>query len=108
MRIGLAFRAFFRALFDARFAARLADVMAGGPAVVTDQVVAQPAPAVKQAPSTRPTRSDALTLLATLQREARFIDMIQEPLAHTAMRKWARQHVMCCAIAARSWIGSSD
>lgn len=29
----------------------------------------------------RPRRSDALTLLATLQREARFLDFIKEPLA---------------------------
>jgi hypothetical protein len=38
---------------------------------------AKPAPA-KQPP--KPARSDAVTLLATLQREARFIDFIKEPL----------------------------
>jgi hypothetical protein len=37
----------------------------------------QPTP---PAPEARPARSEALTLLAALQREARLIDLIQEPL----------------------------
>ncbi len=82
MRIGLAFRAFFKALFDAQFAARLADLLAGDAAAMTDAPAPQPAPVVKKTPPKRPTRSDAVTLLATLQREARFIDMIQEPLGN--------------------------
>ena len=42
--------------------------------------VAQPAAAKPVLPKP-PARSEALTLLATLQREARFVDFIQEPIA---------------------------
>ena len=46
-------------------------------AKVPDKTEVKPAPA-KQPP--KPVRSEAITLLATLQREARFIDFIKEPL----------------------------
>ena len=42
-----------------------------------EKAVPKPAPA-KQPP--KPARSEAITLLATLQREARFVDFIKEPL----------------------------
>jgi hypothetical protein len=38
-----------------------------------------PKPAIPKQPS-KPVRSEAITLLATLQREARFVDFIKEPL----------------------------
>jgi hypothetical protein len=42
---------------------------------------AQPKQQPKQTPAPKPARSEAITLLATLQREARFVDFIQESLA---------------------------
>lgn len=39
-----------------------------------------PAPPPKQPPPKSPVRSEAITLLATLQREARFVDFVQESL----------------------------
>ena len=47
------------------------------PAKVPEKAETKPAPA-KQPP--KPARSEAITLLATLQREARFVDFIKEPL----------------------------
>lgn len=53
---------------------------AGGPAAPAEIAKPQPMPEPKKpAASARP-RSDALNLLATLQREARFVDFIKEPL----------------------------
>ncbi len=76
-RIILAIRIFFLTLFKAAIAQQI-DKLLGG---------AQPAPSgapphPKQPPTPKqPVRSDAITLLATLQREARFVDFIQESLA---------------------------
>ena len=42
-----------------------------------EKAVPKPAPAKQP---TKPVRSEAITLLATLQREARFVDFIKEPL----------------------------
>jgi hypothetical protein len=71
----LAFRAFFVILFNAAAAKRIAEALAGE---------AQPAvepPKPKQPPAPKPpTRSEAVTLLAALQREARFVDFVKEPL----------------------------
>ena len=80
MRIGLAFRVFFKALSDARFASQVAPLLSGdAPAALAapEQKPAAPKP-VKKAAS----RRDAVTLLATLQREARLIDMVKEPLGN--------------------------
>jgi len=81
-RIGLAIRVFFAVLFRRQIAEAVAAVLSGprparqGPS---------PEPSAPSAPrparSPLPTRSDAITLLATLQREARFVDFICEPLA---------------------------
>lgn len=77
-RIGLAFRVFFRVLFDAALAERLRPLLIGDAAPATAApVVEKPQPKPKKAP----TRSDALNLLAMLQREARLVDFIQEPIA---------------------------
>lgn len=61
MGIGAAFKAFFRALTDAEFAA-------------TVSAKALPAPAPD------PLACDGLELLAVLQRDARLVDFLQEPI----------------------------
>ena len=76
-RIGLAFRLFFRVLFDAGLAER------ARPLLSHDAPAAAPAtPRAPEAPvTTKTARSDALNLLAMLQREARLVDFLQEPIA---------------------------
>jgi hypothetical protein len=84
-RIGTAFRAFFLALYSGQRAEQIRQALDGaalpkiadgakrqpvGPAAGAPPIVAEPAPK----------RSEALTLLATLQREARLVDLMQEPL----------------------------
>ena len=66
-RLFLGFRALFRCLADRGFADRVASLLAAG-----DEPDEAPAP--------RATRSHAVTLLAVLQREARFVDFVQEPI----------------------------
>lgn len=84
MAVGTAFRAFFAALFDRDVSERIR--------VVLDQVPEAAAPAIAPptaidakvaAPTIRAAelRSDAVTLLATLQREARFVDLVKEDLS---------------------------
>lgn len=77
-RILLAFRVFFLTLFSTKTAvqvARLFDRSAtASEQAATTKPIAPPSPKP-------PARSDAIALLAALQREARFIDFIQEPLA---------------------------
>ncbi len=77
MRIGLAFRVFFRALSDAAFAARVTPLLAGDTPAITGEKPKAEKPVKKAAD-----RSDAITLLATLQREARLVDMVKEPLSN--------------------------
>ncbi|MDB5354191.1 MAG: hypothetical protein JWN24_644 [Phycisphaerales bacterium] len=83
-RVGTAFRLFFRALKDREFADRARGLLEGS-------AVVQPAPALTAAPvaPSRPAvapraeaqRSEALTLLAVLQREARLVDFLKENIA---------------------------
>ena len=78
-RIAVAFRAFFAALFNAASAEQLAAALEGK----ANSDAQQPAPPPQPAPlpePTAPTRSEAITLLSALQREARFVDFIQESL----------------------------
>lgn len=84
MAVGVAFRAFFAALFqsDASERIRVALDSTNLPAPT-----APPPPSAKDVseapgrkPVAAPTRSEALTLLSTLQREARLLDLVQEPL----------------------------
>lgn len=75
-RILLAFRAFFRILFDGAVAPRVAAALTHEP-VASPTVPPAPTPAQVKP---KPTRNDALNLLAALQREARLIDFLQEPL----------------------------
>lgn len=83
-RIGVAFRAFFAALGNAEKARQLEAALAGGVLPKIDNGPAgnaktQPVPAPRAEPE-RPARSEAVTLLAALQREARLVDLVQQPL----------------------------
>jgi hypothetical protein len=84
----LAIRIFFLVLFQRPVAVQVKEVLdkrklqtglgtAKPPAKVAETISSTPA-TLRQAP--RPVRSEALTLLATLQREARFVDFIKESL----------------------------
>ncbi len=90
-RFFLAWKLFFKTLFNGAFARRAATLFDSNQSVESADASAQPAvaksPAEKlsavktsPAPATPPvsTRSDALTLLAVLQREARLIDFLKE------------------------------
>jgi hypothetical protein len=78
MALVLAFKLFFRALFDKAFRQRVQPLLQPqAPAEPTPAPASAPAPAAP-APSAR---SDALTLLAVLQREGRLIDFLKEPIA---------------------------
>ncbi len=80
-RISTAFRAFFRALSHADAAARIEEVLSGK-ALPAAKPEAAPAPAPKPVVTPKPpAQSDAVTLLAALQREARLIDFLQEDLS---------------------------
>lgn len=79
MRILMALRTGWRVLTDAGFAAEISTLAAPQPTPVTSAQDAPDAATKPQAPAP-PRRSDALTLLASLQREARFVDMVKEPL----------------------------
>ena len=65
--LGLAFRTFFRLFGDAEFAERVK-------ALFAEEAPAAEAGAIVEK------RNAAVTLLATLQREARFLDFVMEPL----------------------------
>jgi hypothetical protein len=83
MRLGLAIRAFLRVLWDRSCAADVAAVLdrkglpAAPPPAPRLEAPARPTPVSRGSP-----RSDAITLLATLQREARFVDIVKEPLGN--------------------------
>jgi hypothetical protein len=103
-RILLAIRVFFLTLFSAEAARRVDEALGGElpPAPPAEK----PKPKPKGPPGAKPpARSDALTLLATLQREARFVDFIQEPLegyADAQIGAAARDvHRECAAVLAR-------
>jgi hypothetical protein len=80
-QIGTAFRAFFVALFNDERAKQIRAALDGGTLPKVTHVDGAPpaakAPATAQSP---PTRSEAISLLASLQREARLVDLIEEPL----------------------------
>ena len=79
MRIILAFKVFFKILFSGVYARSIRSLDQNGAAATktAPAKVEKPKPAAPPKPS----RSDAITLLAALQREARFIDIVNEPLA---------------------------
>jgi Domain of unknown function (DUF2760) len=75
-RLGTAFRAFWRALRDKAFAEQARQLLESKalPSPSAPAVVAPVAPP-------RPARSEALNLLALLQREARLVDFLKENIA---------------------------
>jgi hypothetical protein len=77
-RISVAFKAFWAALVSAQCAQRLEAALAG-PALPKVAADAKSQPAPREQPL-RPARSEAITLLAALQREARFVDLVKQPL----------------------------
>jgi hypothetical protein len=81
MGLRLALKAFWRALRDRTFAAQL-DRLLQGQAVTLSTTASPLADQVRaDTEAQAPSRSDALTLLATLQREARLVDFLMEDLA---------------------------
>lgn len=81
-RMWLAVRVFFAVLLRAEVASRVEEAMEGAqrepaPAKLP-QAEAQAEP--KRPAPKAPARSEAISLLAALQREARFVDFIKEPL----------------------------
>jgi hypothetical protein len=93
MSLGLAFKVFFAVLFRAEIADQVRRVLQAsstsrkaGKAIHGDEslqkgTTQQARASVPEKPSAHePKRSEALTLLSTLQREARFLDLVHEPL----------------------------
>ena len=87
-RILLAIRVFFAVLFNGETATRVTRALGGAevPSAVPAPVspVAAPLPRTEERPRPeprRPVQSEALTLLATLQREARLVDFLKEDLS---------------------------
>ena len=82
MRLGLALKAFFRALRDRPFAEQLDRLLQGQTLALSTTTEVPLADRLRaDLVAQVPTRSDALTLLATLQRDARLIDFLMEDLA---------------------------
>lgn len=81
MKLGLAFKAFFKILGDAAFADRVESAYAGEnlPAPQTKPAVEPAKPVAAPAPMTS-TQSEAIALLAALQRESRLVDLVMQPL----------------------------
>jgi hypothetical protein len=84
MRIWLAIRVFFRVLLSAAAARAVCEALDGAtPAVAAEPPAAAPRARVAEPVAAKPARrSDAISLLATLQREARLIDIVKEPLGN--------------------------
>jgi hypothetical protein len=82
-KLGLAFRVFFKTLGNSEFSRNVAGLLDGSAGLALSSPpagVATPEPA-RPVVAPTPARSDALTLLAALQREARLVDFLQESLA---------------------------
>jgi hypothetical protein len=78
-RILIALRAFVAALASSAKAAKIKAALDGQALPKMDGEAKSPQPPPREVSA--PTRSEALTLLAALQREARFVDLVQQPLA---------------------------
>lgn len=78
-----ALRAFFRVLFNKAVATDVARVLDGVSPAPAQAPTAEPVTLSKPKPAPKPaaTRSEALTLLAALQREGRLVDFLREDLA---------------------------
>ena len=83
MRLWLAIQCFFKTLTQADFANQcrlMLEVPAAAPVAPPAPVAPQPATPASPPPAAKSPRSDAITLLAALQREARFVDIVNESL----------------------------
>jgi hypothetical protein len=80
MRLFLAIRAFWVVLFHGTVAARVKGVLDQPALPAPEAAKIASAQTVRIERPKPPIRSDAVTLLATLQREARFVDLVQESL----------------------------
>ncbi|KAA1260029.1 hypothetical protein LF1_25670 [Rubripirellula obstinata] len=83
MGLGIAIRAFSAGLFNRQLAEQIGKVLDGQTPTTTEPKLPAPVEAdIKAQPVAPqpPTRSDAITLLSALQREARLVDLIQEDL----------------------------
>ncbi len=85
-RVSTAFRAFFGSLFNGDTATRVSQALSSKglptPVPVATPTAHEPTPvAIKKPEPKKPTQSEAITLLATLQREARLIDFLKEDLS---------------------------
>ena len=76
-RLMIAFQAFFAALASAAKAEQIQAAIAGQ---VLPKINAAPKPQHPVQAAAAPARSEAITLLAALQREARFVDLVKQPL----------------------------
>ena len=80
MRIWLAIQLFFKVLFNGETAQRIESALADSDSsTVSTETVRETEPQQPKK-SVSPTRNDAITLLAVLQREARFVDLVKEQL----------------------------
>ena len=88
MGLGIAFRAFSAALFNKQASERIRQALQPETSQEAEPKLlpkAEPKPTAPSKPVvTKPVRSDAITLLSALQREARFVDLIQEDLTKFA------------------------
>ena len=81
-RVLLAIRVFFVTLFNSAVAGQIEQVLSGAKTAATRaEPTRRPKPKPPATPP-KPARSEALSLLAALQREARFVDFVQEPLGN--------------------------
>lgn len=83
-RVLLAFRVFFAVIFKREVASRVQQAMVDEkPLIATTAPAPKPLEVVQSGPR-KPSQSEALTLLATLQREARLVDFLKEDLSSYA------------------------
>ena len=82
MGLIVATKAFFKLLFDKDLSGSFDQWAQSGDAnPATQKIESKPASKATPKPS-KPVRSDAISLLAALQREARLVDIVKEPLAN--------------------------
>ena len=81
-RVVIAFRAFFAALFNGATALRVRQALNNPGLLAPESPIAILKPVdVASHALRKPVQSEAITLLATLQREARFVDFVKENLS---------------------------
>lgn len=83
MGLIVATKAFFKLLFNRELSQSFEHLMHRGPTPAIENekpLTGEALVPTKSSPAVQPSRSEALTLLAALQREARFVDIIREPL----------------------------